>query len=369
MASTTGSRQQTWVTDEGRTGLFDRDRTYDHLLWSRSPVTEVSTPTTDASGALSLLANLGNNSKTPVTVPGTYHLDDGDTLVFNTPDPSYGYIDDFDSLGPTIVPTASYDAGASSPLLTSLAYGGAKAAANLMFPGVGGIGVDAVKAAASDNPTESLINSLGNTVINKLAFAANPLLGGALSVLSLTGMNPVQGIRSMFDSRDYGSLGGHEGGFFTKPSEYNGYTPGAAYYPGTNNLNDEQASQQRAFAQAEADRLSALAALQQQAEQQAAAQQAAQQVDEATQRTSSGAYTPEQQSVLNMIQQTTMDDDATYGGYASTNSHDSASGGYGYSNPASSYGSWSSSSNTSDSGGNKRGGLVKVKNGKRYRGR
>jgi hypothetical protein len=104
------------------------------------------------------------------------------------------------------------------------------------IPGIGWIASSIASGLIGDKDIEDIGQDIVNSGIGTLFSAANPIAGIAYNIARNMGFNPMQGLSSMFDTRDYSSEGGHKGGFFTKPSEYTGYTPGQTYEPGTKNL-------------------------------------------------------------------------------------------------------------------------------------
>jgi len=87
-----------------------------------------------------------------------------------------------------------------------------------------------------DKDASEIGMNMANSGLGTVLSMANPIAGAAYNVARMMGLNPAQGLASMFDTKNYTEEGGHKGGFFTKPSEYTGYTPGQAYEPGLNNL-------------------------------------------------------------------------------------------------------------------------------------
>jgi len=81
-------------------------------------------------------------------------------------------------------------------------------------------------------------DSARRSVVNTVLGAAIPGVGLPLMLAKFLGVDPARAVSSLFDSRDYAKLGGESGGLLNERSEYNGYTPGERYTPGTDNLGD-----------------------------------------------------------------------------------------------------------------------------------
>ena len=97
----------------------------------------------------------------------------------------------------------------------------------------GPLGAYASSLLGDENSTaESVRNKVGNSIIGVGLSALNPIAGIANTVLGAFGFDAMRGLSSLGDNTDYSSQGGHAAGFFTKPSDYTGYTPGQAYEPG-----------------------------------------------------------------------------------------------------------------------------------------
>jgi len=83
---------------------------------------------------------------------------------------------------------------------------------------------------------DSLINSGVGSAFSALGGPVGALTYQALRAL---GFNPAQGVNKGLSKKNYDAEGGDPGklgGFFGTVGDYEGYTPGAAYYPGTNQL-------------------------------------------------------------------------------------------------------------------------------------
>lgn len=91
----------------------------------------------------------------------------------------------------------------------------------------------------SGDDKERIQDAMINSGVSSAFSAAGPLGMVAYQVLRMLGMNPAQGVRKQLSDKDYAAEGGDPGklgGFFGTVGDYDGYTPGEAYYPGTNQL-------------------------------------------------------------------------------------------------------------------------------------
>lgn len=145
-------------------------------------------------------------------------------------------------------------AGSFIPAVASLVAGdtrgavrsgtGAATAALAGAAGVPGWGIGPLATLASgiisgDDKQEmqdALINSGTGSLFSALGGPAGTL---GYQLLRMLGFNPAQGVNKLLSDKNYEEEGGDPGklgGWFGKVDDYNGYTPGQAYYPGTNEL-------------------------------------------------------------------------------------------------------------------------------------
>lgn len=339
MYSTTGSPTQVWSTlNGGTTEAFERDRSQDRIKLVPTTATSAGdTPT--ATGALTeYLKEFERSGKTFGTgSPSSSSMSSS---------PFEGAVAKGTSAGlglpswlATGVGQAARAAGGYAGLspymtgpLSAIAQGIAsdgdvggmlkRGAASLvatgadqLLPGYGSQLVGLGASALRGDSLEQLTDLAGNMAISKIAGLAIPGIGPVLGVLGALGFDPMRGIRGLLDSTDYTAEGGHGPGFFTKASQYDGYTPGQAYEPGTTKLANNVRGTDNA---SEFDGYSPGA------------------LNSSSGSGSSAKVTPGNDTYFGGIN--------TGGGnnYQSSNSGSSSSysGGSSYSNPASSYGSW-----------------------------
>ena len=103
-------------------------------------------------------------------------------------------------------------------------------------PGLPGVVSSLASGLVGDKSKEEIGQNVFNSLLGTGLSALNPIAGIGHQVLGMLRFNAGRGLSSLFDNTDYTYEGGHGGGFFTKPSDYTGYTPGQSYEPGTKNL-------------------------------------------------------------------------------------------------------------------------------------
>ena len=120
-------------------------------------------------------------------------------------------------------------AGTLGSLFTNVATKGS-------IPGLGGVVGSLASGLIGDKSKEEIGQNVFNSLLGTGLSTINPMLGLGYQALGGLGFNAGRGLYSLFDNTDYTYEGGHGGWFFTKPSDYTGYTPGQSYEPGTKNL-------------------------------------------------------------------------------------------------------------------------------------
>lgn len=121
---------------------------------------------------------------------------------------------------------------------------GAAAAALAGAAGVPSWGIGPLATLASGIISGDDKQEIQDALINSGTGSAFSALGGPVGalgyqVLRMLGFNPAQGVNKLLSDKNYEEEGGDPGklgGWFGKVDDYNGYTPGQAYYPGTNEL-------------------------------------------------------------------------------------------------------------------------------------
>ena len=364
MYGTTGSPTQVWnMLNGGKTGIFTRDRTRDRLgitpAEAETPVTATEPVISTETGALTeYLKELERSGMTFGTSSGStsYTGNPFEGSVAKGTDTAGGLgLPGWLATGVgQAVKTAGGYAGLS-PYVTGplgaiaqgLASDGdvggmlkrgvasvAATGANKLLPGYGaqllGLGAAALRGGSADQ----LIDLAGNMAISKIASLSVPGIGPVLGVLGALGFDPMRGIRGLLDSTDYAAEGGHGGGFFTKASQYDGYTPGQAYEPGTTKLADnvrgtDNASEFDGYSPGSPVKVSPDSSVK---------------VSQGTSSSgSSTRFTPSNDTYFGGIN-TGGGNNYRTGNSGSSSSYSSSSSSYSdgssYSNPASSYGSW-----------------------------
>ena len=224
----------------------------------RQPLQDVTKGThTLASTYAGLLSNYqgmtGTSSNSGRTEGGYNQNTTGQTSSGNTTFGSPGITGSIPGWAPTVVGTGLGLAGAgiAAPLgaaATQLMSGNRAGAASTLgslftnvatkgsIPGLGGVVGALASGLIGDKSKEKIGQDVFNSLLGTGLSSLNPLLGIVYQGLGMLGFNAGRGLSSLFDKTDYTYEGGHGGGFFTKPSDYTGYTPGQSYEPGTKNL-------------------------------------------------------------------------------------------------------------------------------------